>query len=630
MSWVNFRCKSTGSLLSGAMTTENMVERTKTLGYKSACIMDYGSISLSYEFSAECKKAGLKAIIGIEAFVCEQDSHIMDESNRKLTRIGIVCKNLAGWKSLCKAVSQSNRNFYKKPRLAIDEWAAYANDNWIIITGFPGTKLSKLDNLDCRYNHLENLQLLFGKNVYIGIQGIADDKNNIKLNREVASLVGIDCIALADSHYVLEEDAPDQRVLLCSLLKTTLPKVNANLSTEEAKDIDVERFFKSDKYYIPSLEELKKYNTDEEINNTLKLEAKCEEYSLNNNPILPKFEEGIDAYEVLTQKCRDGWKLLLNFSKNDPRHDIYRDRIKDELRVIKSAGLSNYFLIVADICDYARKNNILMGFARGSAGGCLISYLIGITRLDPIPYKLLFSRFFNESRKNSLPDIDLDFQPSKREEIIQYIQSKYGENSVCKIATFGRLQGRGAIKEVLRVHEATDNTTMNEITKNIPDESKIADELQEMAEDNHEDAKILYWAVVNNAKKLAPWVKLEDDGSYSGEFGKYFAQAIRLEGLYRQIGEHASGIVIVPGNIDDYCPLIKSKKGLIAGMPYPDLEAMGIAKIDILGVNVLDKLKMIINAAETGDIYGCTGDSIEVSAPDSEAETSDNYELVST
>lgn len=635
MSWINLHSKSTGSLLSGAMTVDNMVARHKELGYSSVCIMDYGSISLHYEFAAECKNAGLKAILGIEAFVCEQDSHIMDESNRKLSRIGIISKNLKGWKALCKAVSQSNRNHYKKPRLALDEWAVYAKDNWIIITGFPGTKTHDLlqsgdDKL--AFNHIKYLQDLFTKeNVYVGIQEISRPKEENDALRAIATLTRSKCLALADSHYSKVEDAADQRVVLCSLLKTTLPKVNGSLDSEEAKDIDVARFFKSDKYYIPSIDEIKELHKghEEEIANTLEIDSKCETYSLSHNPILPEFQKGMDAYEELTQRCRNGWKELLNFKKEDPRHEEYRDRIKYELKVTKEANLSNYFLIVADICEFARKNNIMMGIARGSSGGCLISYLSGITRLDPIPNKLLFSRFFNESRKNSLPDIDLDFQPSKREEVMAYVKSKYGEDAVCKIATFSRLQGRGAIKEVLRVHEACDFTTMNEITKFIPDEAKIADELQEMSEDTHENAKILYWSVVNNAKELSPWVKLEEDGSYSGELGKYFAQAIRLEGLYRQIGEHASGIIIAPGTIDDHCPLVKSKKNLVAGMPYPDLEGMGLAKIDILGVNVLDKLKMICLAAETGDIYGNTGSGIENLTSDSSKETTSDDEGLS-
>jgi len=612
MSWVNLHSKSTGSLLSGALTIENLVARNKTLGYKSVSIMDHGSVSLAYELQLECKKAGLKPIFGIEAFVCEQDSHIMDESNRKLTRIGIISKNLTGWKSLCKAVSQSNRNHYKKPRLALDEWAAYAENNWIIITGWPGTQAHGLSPVDLA-THLDSLKVLFGpENVFLGIQAISDTKENISTLRKTGQNTNTPCVAIADSYYGESEDSSDQRVLLCSLLKTSLTKVRAFLDTEEAKDIGVARFFESNSYYIPELSEIEELHKgyEDEIKNALVIDSLCETYSLSNNPILPEFQVGLDAYEELTNLCRKGWAELLNFKKSDPRHDIYRDRIKEELRVIKGANLSNYFLIVADICKFARDNGILMGAARGSSGGCLISYLAGITKIDPIPYNLLFGRFFDESRKNSLPDIDLDFQPSKREEVIQYIKSKYGEDSVCKIATFGRLQGRGAIKEVLRVHEACDFSTMNEITKYIPDEAKIADELQEMSEDDHENAKILYWAVTNNAKQLAPWVKLEKDGSYSGELGKYFAQAIRMEGLYRQIGEHASGIIVTPGNVDDYCPLIKSKRGIIAGMPYPDLEAMGLAKIDILGVNVLDKLKMILLAAETGDIYGDIGNCV--------------------
>lgn len=619
MDWVNLHCKTTGSLSICSMTIEQMVARHKQLGYSAVCMMDYGSISLAYELQEECKKAGVKPIYGLEAFVSSLDSHITDESNRRLTRIGIISKNLKGTKALFKAVSQSNRNFYKKPRLALDEWAAYADGNWIIITGWQGTELSELPQSK-RGGHLINLIELFGReNVYVGIQAISETKKNVDELRVIADLCKVKCVAIADSHYAEPEDSADQRVLLCSLLGTKLTKVKAHLDSDEAKDIDVARFFESNAYYVPELSEIQELHKGHEVEiaNAVEIANKCETYSLSNNPILPEFKAGLDAYEELTRLCRIGWKELLNFKKEDPRYEEYRDRIKDELRVIKDAGLANYFLIVADICDFARKNDILMGVGRGSSGGCLISYLTGITKIDPIPYGLMFSRFFDESRKNSLPDIDLDFQPSRRQDIFNYIMDKYGLDKTAKISTFSRVQGRGAIRLVLTVHEACDFITMGEITKYIPDEGKIADELQELSENDHENAKVLYWAVVNNAAKLAPWVKLESDGSYSGEFGKYFAQAIRLEGLYKNTSEHASGIIVTPGNIDEYCPLIKSKHGLNAGMPYPDLEGMGLPKFDILGINVLDKLKMILTALRTGDIYGDTGNSFADFSSDS-------------
>lgn len=620
MNWVNLHSKSTGSFQTCTMTTDKLVEVSKKHGMASACIMDYGSISLAYEFMEECNKAKIKPIIGIEAFVCENDSHITDSSNKSLTRISFVIKNKEGWKSMCEAVSLSNKNYCGKPRLSIEEWAAYANGNWIVISGFSGTKLYDSEDKE---SHLEFLKEIFGQdNVYYGVQAISQTPKETENQRKVAKDTNTRPVAIVDSHYADEEDAEDQRVLLCGLLKTTLSKVRSRLDSDDATILDIKRFFTKDVYYIPSLEELKKLHTEEEIKATLEIDSKCESYSLKNNPMLPEYTKGADAYENLVQRCRDGWKKLLNFEKGDPKKIVYSERIKHELDVIKKANLANYFLIVADICDYARNNGILMGIARGSAGGCLISYLTGITRLDPIPYNLLFSRFFNEARKNSLPDIDLDFQPSKRQEIIDYIVSKYGQDCVAKISTFSRLQGRGAIKEVLRAHEAGNDTIYNQITKWIPDESKIADELQQMGENDHENAKILYWAVINNAKELSSWVKLEKDGTYSGEYGRYFAQAIRLEGLYRQVGQHASGIVVTPTPLDNHCPLIRSKTGLDAGMPFPDLEGIGINKIDILGVNVLDKLQMIIRQMKTGQIYD--EDIIEESSSDCNDETVEN------
>lgn len=630
MNFVPLHVHSDFSLLDGAMNAERIVERCKELGYKACAITDHGSSSGFYEFWEECNKHKIKPILGVEAYVCRMESDLLAKENRKLDHLPILCKNLAGVKAMYKAVSQSNRRFYHKPRLTLEEWGSYANGNWIVFSGHPGSTLfnaivrddklvddAEQKAIEC----IERHQFLFGKeNFFVEIQLV--DIENLPFMTEVAEVLrkaakrmGAERIATGDSHYATKEDAEDQRLLLCAAIKTTLPKIRASLDSDDAKDVCMAGFFKSDNYHIPSFEEMAELHKgyEEELTNCVKIADLCEEYSLKNKPILPTFDPEIDAYNEVVARCRVGWKELIDIPKEDKRYQVYVDRIKMELDVIKNNNLSNYFLIVADICDFARKSDILMGPGRGSAAGCMISYLLGITQVDPIKYNLLFERFFNEARKDAIPDIDLDFQPSKREMIFDYIKSKYSADKIAKIATFGRLQGRGALKTVLTVHEACSVSTMNDMTKFVPDEAAIADDLQAMGEDDHENAKILYWAVVNNAKELAPWVKLEPDGSYSGEFGKYFEQAIRLEGLYRHIGEHASGIIITPTDIDDYCPLVMSnKKKLLAAMPYPHLEGGGLPKFDILGTSVLDKLKMIMNAMETGDLYGDeNGDSLE-------------------
>jgi DNA polymerase-3 subunit alpha len=637
MTFVPIHVHSDFSFLTSTLDCEKIAKTCKKLGYKACAVTDYGSASSFVEFSEACKAQKIKPILGVDAYVCALESDLKTDQNRKLTHLPILCKNLEGVKAMFKAVSQSNRQLHHKPRLALNEWARYSKGNWIAFSGHPG---SDLFNAVCKNgkiveNALQNAkeciddhQFFFGKeNFFVNIQLI--DKENQEFMEEVAAILreaakfmGADCVATGNSHYSTRDDAADQRVLLCALLKTTLPKVFANLDTDDAKDVDVASFFKSENYHIPEIDEMLELHKgyEHEVSNSVKIADMCEEYSLKRDPQQPIFDKDIDAYEEMAERAREGWRNLLNWPKESPQFKEYGDRIRMELDVLKNNNLSNYFLIVTDICDYAVKNGILMGPGRGSGAGCLISYLVGITQVDPIKHGLLFERFFNAARKNSLPDIDLDFPPAKREQILEYIETRYNKASVAKIATFTRLQGKAILKQVLKVHEACDFATENQMTEFIPDESTISDDLQEMYEEDDESAKILQWAVINHAKELAPWVKLEKDGTYSGEFGKYFAQAIRLEGLYKNVSEHPSGVIIAPGEIDDFCPLINSKGKLLAAMPYPLLELMGLCKFDILGVSAYGKLMMIINAMEYGDIYG-NGNSDEDDESDSEEET---------
>ena len=229
-----------------------------------------------------------------------------------------------------------------------------------------------------------------------------------------------------------------------------------------------------------------------------------------------------------------------------------------------------------------------------SAAGCLVSYLIGITAVNPIPYHLIFERFYNIGRSTkdrvSLPDIDIDVPINKRDYVIDYVKNKYGTKKVAQMLTFNTMKGRGALKEVLRVYGNITFEEMNKITKNIPDEAKIADELQEMKEETGESS-IIKWALENSADKLKEWCYMKDDGSLEGPLAKRFEQAIRLEGTKSNQSKHAAGVVISRDNLEDICPMIYDNKNdqMIAGMEMNDLEALGVIKFDVLGLAFLDK-----------------------------------------
>jgi DNA polymerase-3 subunit alpha len=364
-------------------------------------------------------------------------------------------------------------------------------------------------------------------------------------------------------------------------------------------------FFLSDNFHILSQEEINNLHTEEEIENTQLVSNMCESYDINSRPRLPPFDCKPNPDEFLRQLCRDGWrdKIANNIDKQNQQE--YIDRIKYELDILQGAGLSSYFLIVQDIVNHVKMNDWLPGPGRGSAAGCLVSYLIGITNIDPIKYSLLFDRFYNSGRNTkdrvSMPDIDVDVPIEKREDIITYIKNKYGNNQVSQMVTFNTIKGRGAIKDVLRVYGNISFEEMNRITKNIPDEAKIADELQEM-KDEYGEASIIRWALENQGEKLKDWCHIDENNELQGPLAKRFEQAIRLEGTKVNQSKHAAGVVIADTDLSTICPTIydTKTKTKIAGMEMEDLESIGIVKFDILGVAMLDKIMYISKYLKEG------------------------------
>jgi len=303
--------------------------------------------------------------------------------------------------------------------------------------------------------------------------------------------------------------------------------------------------------------------------------------------------------------CRDGWGQKIQGKVDVSLHGSYTDRIKYELGVLQGADLSSYFLIVQDIVNHVKENKWLPGPGRGSAAGCLVSYLVGITSIDPIKYSLLFDRFYNAGRNTadhiSMPDIDVDVPIDKREEIIEYIKNKYGNDKVSQMITFNTIKGRGALKDVLRAYGNISFEEMNKITKNIPDEAKIADELQQMKEDTGE-ASIIRWTLENNGDKLSDWCYLDDKNVLQGPLAKRFEQAIRLEGTKSNQSKHAAGIAISSEPLNQTCPMVYDtrNKQMIAGMEMQDLESIGVIKFDILGIAMLDKVMNISEILKQG------------------------------
>jgi DNA polymerase-3 subunit alpha len=614
MNYIPLHVHSHFSLLDGLSQPEQIAERCKEIGANACALTDHGNIAGAVKFYTAMKKANIKPILGCELYVCKQDPKIKEKDNKELSHFIVLAKNRIGWLKLIKIISESNKpeHYYHKPRLDLNNLQKICDENLIAIVGHLGSTLADeiLENnnlkenwLELGINHVNLLKVIFGNNVFlesqlIDIENLPIQKTLTDCIRTIGEKTNTLVICTPDAHYCKKEDAVDQRILLCNNLKTTFPEISRKISNDES--VPMGCFFISDNYHIPSQEEMKKIHTEQEINNTVIVANMVEEYEILSKPRLPKFPcpEKYSEDEYLRELCRVGWKNKIANKINKDDQQQYLDRIKYELDVLQGAGLSSYFLIVQDIVNYIRKNNWLPGPGRGSAAGCLVSYLIGITSIDPIKYGLLFDRFYNAGRNTqdriSMPDIDVDVPINKREYIIEYIKEKYGHDKVSQMITFNTIKGRGALKDVLRVYGNIGFEEMNRITKNIPDEAKIADELQEMKEETGESS-IIRWALENNVDKLKEWCYYDEKGELQGPLAKRFEQAIRLEGTKSNQSKHAAGIAISSDPLDIVCPMVYDSKNeqLIAGMEMQDLESIGIIKLDILGVAMLDKIMTI-------------------------------------
>lgn len=527
MMYIPINCKTHYSLLTGFSKCEKLAQKCAEYGYSACAITDYKTICGAVDFHQACVKYKIKPLIG-----CEYNGYIL------------MAKNKDGWFELMKLTTMFNDSADIKTLKNI------ASNNNIIC-------ISK----DVIYKNI------FGNNFY------QFDYDKYKV------------------YYVTQDESVPHRVILCSKMKTTLPKIMNKI--QKGEEVENKEFFISDDFYLKNAYII----SQQEIEILQKINDACSFYEITEKPMLPDFEcpNGLDSNEYLKELCRYGWKNKLqkhNKIYNDQKKQEYLDRIKMELDVIFKAKLSGYFLIVQDIVNHVRNKGWLAGPGRGSAAGCLVSYLIGITEVDPIEYGLIFERFYNEGRNTddhiSLPDIDMDVPAEHRDEVIEYIKDKYGHNNVSQMITLGKLKGRSAIKEVLRINEAVSFSEMNEITESIPDEAQISDQLEMMDE---EDRSIIRWALLNQSKDLSNWCKIDDDGNLEGPLSGYFEQAIKIEGTNKSQGKHAAGVIISKHKLLDVCPMVKDKSGkMIAGFEMNDLEAQGHVKFDILGIDLLSKI----------------------------------------
>ncbi|MBD1210513.1 MAG: DNA polymerase III subunit alpha [Ignavibacteria bacterium] len=581
------------SLLDGAATPETLAKAAAAQGHSAVALTDHGVMFGTFEFYKKAQKAGVKPILGCELYIAA-GSRFDKTSGKTKTKnyyhLIALAKNNIGYQNLMKLSSIGHtEGFYYKPR--IDKEVLEQHSEGLIITsacvgGVLGAHFVNHDYDRAREEAIWYKER-FGDDFYVEVQdhGIELDKPVLEYAPKLASELGLKLVATNDCHYIKKEHATAHNVHL--YIKDASQANAGTLDVLKLRYGTPEYYFKTADQMVDLLGHL-----PGAIENTLEIAEKCE-VNLKSGLFMPEFPipsesaaTNLDEYmEELTFK---GIEKRYRVSGYADAPETVRERTEFELGVIKNMGFAGYFLIVQDFINAARNMGVSVGPGRGSAAGSLVAYALGITNVDPLQYDLLFERFLNPDRV-SMPDIDVDFNDEKREQVIQYVRDKYGENSVAQIITFGTLSTKAVIKDVARVL-GIPLATVDQITKPIPTILGKVTPLKEALE----------------LPELR-WVKESDDPKLK----QLIEYASVLEGFARNSSIHAAGVVIAPGDISQYVPLYKSDSGLATQYNMKDLEDAGLLKMDFLGLRTLSIIDNTVEMIERNH-----GEKIDVDALD--------------
>ena len=556
MNYFPIKVHSHYSLLRGLTRPEQLIDRMDTIGLDSCAITDFTSISGCVELFKQLKAAKKRCVLGCEILLSGGHTII------------ILCRNEKGWKRLLKIMAAANsvENYNVGiPTLPIEQLQGLASDH-LICCLLPNCTEEIAKKLGGAFHHIFYLQL------YTRPQ-LPDWSKNFTI------------VASPNSYYCEEKDAKDHQILRATAHKSSLAKIE-----------DVEpQFFNTTDYLLTDFNQLEQRCSKQHIQNSFKVLELCEDYDILKSPILPPYKcpNNMSPNDYVVELCRTGYQRKLGLSKEHPLFDTYGDRIRKEMAVLTDANLSSYFLTVKDICDFVRNEGALIGPGRGSAAGSLVSYLLDITDIDPIKHDLIFERFYNAGRNTedhiSYPDIDIDIPKEYREKVLSYINTKYGNDKVGQIMTYQTMMGRSALKAVFRAYDKLSFAEQNRITKYIPDKAAISGELQNMKEALGFSSVIL-WALENYSSKLKQWCSYDGE-NFDGPLATEFQQAIRLESTKSNKSRHAAGLAIGTESLQNICPMIMDEehKQLMIGVEMDNAEDVGLVKLDILGLNMLDK-----------------------------------------
>ncbi|MDD6919889.1 MAG: DNA polymerase III subunit alpha [Eubacteriales bacterium] len=592
MAFTHLHVHTENSLLDGAARIKTLVASAKKKGMNSLAITDHGVMFGVIDFYKECKKQGIKPIIGCEVYIARR-SRLDKEAgidDKKRYHLILLAKNEVGYKNLMKIVSTGFvEGFYRKPRVDKEILRQYS-EGIVALSAclFGEVPDALLYHSYERAKEIVNEYIdIFGKENYfleIQNQGLEEEIQIMPLMKKLSDETSIPLVATNDVHYVEREDAELHDILLC--LQTNNVASNPNRMK-----------FANDEFYLKSEDEMRKVfvNIPEAIDNTQIVADMCNVEFEFGKLHLPEFKppKNLTVKEYLQQLCIEGINRVYPTIT-----DEIRERLDYELSVIESMGYIEYFLIVWDFINFAKKNDIPVGPGRGSAAGSIVSYALGITGVDPIKYGLIFERFLNPERV-SMPDIDIDFCYERRQEVIDYVIAKYGKDKVSQIITFGTMKARGAIRDVGRVLELSYGET-DKLAKMVPNELKMT---------------------INKALDINP--SFNEACNENLLCKKVVDMAIKLEGINRHASTHAAGVVISKNPIDEYVPLYSVEGQITTQFPMTTIEELGLLKMDFLGLKNLTTIQDAIDLIKNN--HGIEIDFTKMNFDDSKV-----YDLISS
>lgn len=577
------------SVLDGLTKIHDLVDKVKELGMEAAAVTDHGTMSGILDYYKTAKKAGIKPIIGIETYVATRSRFDRDPGKDKQRfHLTVLAMNNTGFHNLMKLSTRANlEGMYYKPRIDHD-LLEELNEGLIVLSGCASGEIGvalKEDDYDRAREIAKWYKSIFGDRYYLELQDHGHPKSNThwdvqaKINEGLIKLskeLDIEMVVTCDGHYLTHEYQDAHEILLCV-------GTGSYLSDEKRMSLkDFELHLTDPRDIIDHWGE----EFPEVIRNTKKIADRCDVEIELGRILIPKYPlpDGENEHSYLLRLTYQGLLQRYNGAskeeaeKLDPDEiisklsDEVRERAEMELGVMGNMGYEGYFLIVQDFINWGKSQGIVFGPGRGSAAGSIVAYALNITDLDPLKYGLLFERFLNPDRI-SMPDIDVDIQDTRRDEVIEYCAKKYGEDHVSNIATFGKMFGRMAVRDVARVLEVP-YAESDRLAKLVPPP--------------------------NQGRHIPLSVSIKEDADLRNEYEnnptakEVLDYAIQLEGTIRSHGVHACGVVIAPDTLANYIPLEMAQKGVVATQfPMGEVEELGLLKMDFLG---LSNLTIINNA----------------------------------